>query len=119
MEEKFYSKENFIVLKEIINKISSKNIETVEENNDLFNKMVHTYENFNDFSGNLEHDFHSLNKTIINMYSDVLKQIPQKPLQNLNNVFNPSENVVDNQNTETIENEDNVNNLFTDLKVEI
>lgn len=116
MEEKFYSKENFIVLKEIINKISSKNIETVEENNDLFNKMVHTYENFNDFSGNLEHDFHSLNKTIINMYSDVLKQIPQKPLQSLNNIFNPSENVVDNQNTETIENEDNVNNLFTDFK---
>lgn len=107
MEEKFYSKENFLVLKEIISKITGNQINS----NELYSNMVNCFDNFNNFTNNMEDDFHSINKNVVNSYSSELKEIPQKPLQNDANIYDP----IDNNFEEKIE-ETNVNDLFNKLK---
>jgi len=112
MEEKFYSKENFLVLKEIIGKITLDTIDSSDKQNQLFLNMVNIFDNNKNITGNFETDFHNLNKSVINLYSNQYAQIPQKSLQNTSNIFNPIEGV--NQNYE----EKDANELFSMIKKE-
>lgn len=76
IEKKFYSKENFLVLKEILNKISNEDFNTQNNKNLLFETMRDAYKSTPVTTNNLNTHFHNINKKVINTISKNNKSTP-------------------------------------------
>lgn len=118
MDKQFFSKENYITIKEII--IATSGIQfNKDEDKELFENMVNLYNNTD------TQDYHVLNKKCISLYTEKFKrQIPKKENEQ-NNIINPVQKDIQNKdflnnNSETevlVENTD-TSDLFAKLKKE-
>ena len=117
MDKQFFSKDNYITLKEII--VNSTGISLNDKNKEqqLYDNMVSVFDSTN------TNNYHDLNKKCISIYTDRFeKQIPINNERNNNvNIINPVQNSIQNNTlklTDSIQEieEKDTNDLFAQLK---
>ena len=64
-EKRFYSKENFLVLQGILNKVTNEDYSSLDNKNILFETMRNSFKTTPQTERNLDTRFHNLNKSVI------------------------------------------------------
>jgi len=68
MDKKFFSKENYFTLSEIITQLTQIEFDTPDKKSYLYNKMTDIFNKTDDISNDINENFHNLNKIIINEF---------------------------------------------------
>ena len=64
MDKKFFSKENYFTLSEIIKQLTQIDFDTPAKKSFLYNKMSEIYDKTDNISNNINENFHNINKII-------------------------------------------------------
>ena len=112
MDKEFFSRENYITLKEII--VTSTGLEfNKDKERQLYENMVRIFDSNSNVS-----NFHELNKLCINIYTNKFeRQIPknENPIEN-KNIINPVSDITPVQ--ENLQNPENYDNITPEFKEE-